>query len=141
MAEEVSIKVLRPEDVDSALEEIYREPQRAKEFFERSIGEREQGLAKFAEEVNADPAMVDSIRERPIEALEERGLLGSLDRIQLDTIRPILEPWWPRPICRWECRFVPRTVIEWVCVSFLGWQVCFPRLRIFLRWECRIICF
>jgi hypothetical protein len=141
MAEEVNIELLRPEDVDGALEEIYRDPARAREFFERSIGERELALARFAEEANADPALVDAVRERPMEVLTERGLLGPLDRIQIDTLSPTLGLWWPYPICRWDCRFVPRTIIEWICVSFLGWRFCYPRLRIVLRWECRLICF
>jgi len=151
MAEEVKIEVLRPEDVDAALEEIYRDPPRAREFLERNISERESALARFAEEANADPAIGDAVRERPIEVLTERGLLEPLDSIQIDSLatgligapfKKLFGPFLPAyPICRLDCRFVPRPIIEWICVTFLGWRFCYPRLRIELRWECRIVCY
>ena len=154
MAEEVQIEVLSPEDVDAALEETYRDPPRAREFFERTISERESALARLAEEANADPALGEAVRERPMEVLAERGLVEPLDSIQIDTVATgfglggvfkkvgSFAPFLPRPpICFPKCRFVLTPVIEWICVSFLGWRVCYPRLRLVLRWECTFVCF
>jgi hypothetical protein len=141
VAETLSIEVIPEERLDEVLKETYRDPEAARGFFERGIAEREGAVARFAEEVNQSPDMVEATRQRPIEMLRERGLLGPLDDIRIRTLNPELNLWWPWPICRWECRWVVRTVIEWVCIGWGPFRICFPRLRFVLSWECRIVCF
>ena len=76
MPEELKIEVVPEDRVDGVLKETYRDAEAARDFFERQIGEREAALARFAEEANGSPELVHAIRERPIEMLHERGLLG-----------------------------------------------------------------
>lgn len=123
------------------LGETYKDPEAAGRYFDRYVSERQKALEAFSAELGKNEALAASFTRNPIEMLNQRRLLGPLDRITLDELpNPFHLFPWPFPVCRLQCQIVFRTEVVWVCIGILRWRICWPVFRIVARWECRIVC-
>lgn len=137
--DELQVEVVREEQAQEHLRELYADADQAREFFDDYIGRRQQAVNRFAEEVNGDEGLMKEFQERPLALLRERRLLGPFDNVRFDYTNFSPDLWWPH--CVPICRLVPRVIVEWICIGFPPIRWCFPRLRIVWVWECRIVCF
>src|SRR6186997_1334970 len=98
------LKQISEEQAQSFLKETYADPEAAGKFFKEMIAHREKALEGLAGELNDDRELADTFARNPIGFLNDRKLLGPLDRITLDGLRNPFVDWpWPWPICHLHC--------------------------------------
>ena len=135
------IEIVSEEEARKHLQETYADPEGAGKFFDQMIEHRQKALDRFGEELSGDEKLSAQFARDPIGMLNERRLLGPLDDITLEGLRNPFVNWpWPWPICWLDCRPVFEYRIEWVCIGIWPFRVCWPVLRIHVRWVCRIVC-
>ncbi len=124
------------------LKETYANPEQATEFFEEQVESRKRTIQAFVDDLNADEHRLKEFTRRPLEILNERKLLGPLDRISIDNlINPFFDWPWPWPICRIVCQVEVVLETEWVCISIWPFgRFCWPILVWRFRTVCRIVC-
>jgi hypothetical protein len=135
------IEEISDEQARRQLKEIYADGEAAERFFDEMIKARSTALDRFAEEVNGDERLTERFMREPLGLLNERKLLGPLDRITIEGLRnPFFDFPWPWPYCRIVCRLEPVFETHWVCVGFWPLRFCWPVFHVHLRWKCRIVC-
>jgi hypothetical protein len=139
---EIKIEELDERQAHEQLRKTYRDPEAAIKYFSTYISQRQQALKQFDAEVAKDEALAARLARDPVGTLNERRLLGPLDRLDLVDLRNPFQPLpWPIPHCRVICRFECRPEVHWVCISIFGFRICWPVFHIHCRWVCRIVCF
>lgn len=135
------IEELSDEQAREQLKKTYADADAAGRFFDEMIESRRSAFDRFAEEVNGEEQLADRFMRDPIGLLNERKLLGPLDRITIDGLRnPFVDFPWPWPHCHVSCRFEPVLETHWVCIGIWPLRFCWPIFHFHLRWKCRIVC-
>jgi hypothetical protein len=138
----VEIEVVSQEEAHKHLRETYVDSDGAIKFFSAYVAEKEKALKAFDAAVNRGGELATAFAQNPIGTLQERGLIGPLDLVDIEGLHLPHSPLpWPFPHCRWVCKLECKWEVHWVCIRIFGFRFCWPRLHLHCRWVCRLVCF
>jgi hypothetical protein len=125
-----------------SIAETYTDAAGALKFFDGYIAQKERALKAFHAEVGKDQELAAAFAKNPVGMLQERQLLGPLDRINIEGLpNPFLPLPWPLPLCHLHYVLECRWERHWVCIRILGFRWCWPVYHLHCRWVVRIHCF
>jgi hypothetical protein len=125
-----------------SIAETYADAAGALKFFDGYIAQKERALKAFHAEVGKDQELAAAFAKNPVGMLQERQLLGPLDRINIEGLpNPFLPLPWPLPLCHLHYVLECRWERHWVCIRILGFRWCWPVYHLHCRWVVRIHCF
>lgn len=117
----------------------YTDGASALKFFDGYVAQREKALKVFDAELKKNEALADAFTKNPVGTLQERGLLGPLDRINLEALPNPFLP-WPFPFCHFHYVLECRWEVHWVCIRIFGFRFCWPVYHLHCKWVVRIHC-
>jgi hypothetical protein len=125
-----------------SIAETYTDAAGALKFFDGYIAQKERALKAFHAEVGKDQELAAAFAKNPVGMLQERQVLGPLDRINIEGLpNPFLPLPWPLPLCHLHYVLECRWERHWVCIRILGFRWCWPVYHLHCRWVVRIHCF
>lgn len=125
-----------------SIAETYADAAGALKFFDGYIAQKERALKAFHAEVGKDQELAAAFAKNPVGMLQERQLLGPLDRINIEGLpNPFLPLPWPLPLCHLHYVLECRWERHWVCIRIFGFRWCWPVYHLHCRWVVRIHCF
>jgi hypothetical protein len=125
-----------------SIAETYADAAGALKFFDGYIAQKERALKAFHAEVGKDQELAAAFAKNPVGMLQERQVLGPLDRINIEGLpNPFLPLPWPLPLCHLHYVLECRWERHWVCIRILGFRWCWPVYHLHCRWVVRIHCF
>lgn len=135
----VEIETVSEDEARKHVAETYANPDAALEFFHGYVAHRERALKEFDAHVNKDEKLAAAFTKDPAGVLRERGLLGPLDVLNIEGLTNALLP-WPFPFCRFVWTIECTWVVEWRCITILGFRFCWPVFVLRCRWVLRLVC-
>jgi hypothetical protein len=125
-----------------SIAETYADAAGALKFFDGYIAQKERALKAFHAEVGKDQELAAAFAKNPVGMLQERQVLGPLDRINIEGLpNPFLPLPWQLPLCHLHYVLECRWERHWVCIRILGFRWCWPVYHLHCRWVVRIHCF
>jgi hypothetical protein len=125
-----------------SIAETYADAAGALKFFDGYIAQKERALKAFHAEVGKDQELAAAFAKNPVGMLQERQVLGPLDRINIEGLpNPFLPLPWPLPLCHLHYVLECRWERHWVCIRIFGFRWCWPVYHLHCRWVVRIHCF
>jgi hypothetical protein len=135
----LEIETIAPEAARKHIEETYTDGASALKFFDGYVAQREKALKVFDAELKKNEALADAFTKNPVGTSQERGLLGPLDRINLEALPNPFLP-WPFPFCHFHYVLECRWEVHWVCIRIFGFRFCWPVYHLHCRWVVRLHC-
>lgn len=137
----LEIETITQEAAEKHIRETYNDPEAALAFFDGQAAQRERALKTFDAEVGRSDELAAAFAKDPLGTLHERGLLGPLDRVDLEGLLNPFQPLpWPFPHCHFHYRLECRWERHWVCIRILGFRLCWPVYHLHCRWVVRLVC-
>ena len=137
----LEIEEIREDAAKEHVRETYADADGALKFFDGYIAQKEKALKAFDAEVGKNQALAATFAKNPVGTLQERGLLGPLDRINIEGLtNPFQALPWPFPHCHFHYVLQCRWEIHWVCVRIFGFRWCWPVHHLHCKWVAQIHC-
>jgi hypothetical protein len=137
----LEIEEIREDAAQKHIREAYADADGALKFFNGYIAQKEKALKAFHAEVGKDQELAATFAKNPVAMLHERGLLGPLDRINIEGLPNPFQPLpWPFPYCHLHYTLECRWERHWVCIRIFGFRWCWPVYHLHCKWVVRIHC-
>lgn len=137
----LEIEEIREDAAQKHIREAYADADGALKFFKGYIAQKEKALKAFHAEVGKDQELAATLAKNPVAMLHERGLLGPLDRVNIEGLPNPFQPLpWPFPYCHLHYTLECRWERHWVCIRIFGFRWCWPVYHLHCKWVVRIHC-
>lgn len=137
----IEIDTITAEEAQKQIRETFADGEGALKYFNGYIAQKEKALKAFDAELKKDEALADAFTKDPVGTLQERRLLGPLDRLNLEELpNPFQALPWPFPHCHLHYVLECRWEVHWVCTRILGFRFCWPVFHLHCKWVARIHC-
>jgi hypothetical protein len=137
----LEITEISEEEAKKHVREAYADAGGALKFFTGYIAQKEKALKAFHAEVGKNQELAATLAKNPVGTLQERGLLGPLDRINIEGLVNPFQPLpWPFPFCHFHYVLECRWERHWVCIRIFGFRWCWPVYHLHCKWVVKIHC-